>query len=149
MKRGTDIGTMQETLSKRYSAESFVLPRDLEKDMAMEKAESHLEKEEYDAAISAYTTALDLDSTESAAYCGRGNAYLGKGDNDKAVTDYSEAIRLDPKCSQAYFCRGLIHLSKGDSDKAIPDFTAVIRLEPKFAVAYAHRAEAYVNTAEF
>ena len=73
---------------------------------ACQKGESCLDKEDFDAAISAYTEAIRLDAKLAEGYGGRGFAYSKKGDLDKAIADYTEAIRLDPKDAEAYWRAG-------------------------------------------
>ena len=115
---------------------------------AYEKGKACLDKKDYDAAIVAFTRAIQLDPNNAKAYNRRGIAYEHKREHDKAIADYTEAIRLDPKYASAYYHRGVACGEKGDNDKAIADFTESIRLNPKDAKAYYDRGVAYWNKGE-
>ena len=63
------------------------------------------EKENYAAAIAAYTKAIKLDPKSAKAYSGRGRAYGDIDKPDKGIADLNEAIRLDPKSADAYIAQ--------------------------------------------
>ena len=69
---------------------------------AFERGKACLDKQDYDAAIIAFTEAIRLDPSNVLAYCNRGTAYWNKGEYDRMIVDDSEAIRLDPKFAAAY-----------------------------------------------
>ena len=102
---------------------------------AYESGVSCLGKNDYDAAITAFTEALRLDPKNIDAYYKRGMAYEVKGVYDNAITDFTEAIRLNPSFSLVYSERGNAFDGKGEHDKAIADYTEAIRLDPKDAVS--------------
>ena len=89
---------------------------------AYQKGMSSLGKQDFDAAVAAFTEAIRLNPDYAEAYCNRGFAYQNKGHLDKAIADFTEAIRLDPKDGNAYFCRGFAHRKKGEPAKALADF---------------------------
>ena len=95
---------------------------------AYQNGVSRLEKQQYDAAIAAFSEAIRLNPKYAVAYCNRGNAYGRKGENDEAVADYTTAIRLNPKDAIAYNKRGICFENKGEHEKAIADFTDSIQL---------------------
>jgi tetratricopeptide (TPR) repeat protein len=96
----------------------------------------HLNKQDYDRAISDFDQALQLDPKLARAYHNRGYTYANKRDYDRAISDYDQAIRLDPKDAFAYYDRGMAYFIKDDYDHAISNFEQAIRLDPKFAFVY-------------
>ena len=100
-------------------------------------------------AVSHWSEVIHSDSTDSAAYIGRGLAYRELRDYDKAIADYSEALRLDPKSVAAYLNRGSVWSNKREYDKAIADYTEAIRLDPKYAGAYSNRGAAWQTKGDY
>ncbi|MGO8691612.1 MAG: tetratricopeptide repeat protein, partial [Thermoguttaceae bacterium] len=74
---------------------------------AGQKGRSCLSRQDYDAAIAAFTEAIRLDPKKADAYYGRGVAYANQGQYDKEIADCTKAIRLDRKYVAAYYCRGV------------------------------------------
>ena len=111
---------------------------------AYQKGIASLEKQDYDAAVAAFTEAIRVNPKSADAFYKRGSAYARKGDSGKAVADYTEAIRLDPKYVAAYINRGAAYERNGAHDKAIPDYTEAIRLNPNDALPYCNRGAAYM-----
>jgi len=93
---------------------------------------------DFDAAISFFTAAIQLDPKSSEAYTSRGRAYEQKGDNDRAIADCDMAARLDPHDEAlvanrvaGYNNRGNYEKSHGDFDKALADYSKALELDPK------------------
>ena len=78
-------------------------------------------KKDWDAAIAAYTNAVQLAPKCAKAYYGRGRAYANKDDLDKAKADWNEAIRLDPKYADPHTSLGLMYGLKGNLEKALAE----------------------------
>jgi tetratricopeptide (TPR) repeat protein len=62
---------------------------------AAERAKAHLDRNEFDEAIAAYTEIIRQNPGDADAYYNRGDAYYGKGDMDRAAADWNEAVRLN------------------------------------------------------
>jgi len=75
------------------------------------------EKGQYDQAISAYTKALEIIPSYSAAYYNRGNAYSEKGQYDQAIADYTKALAVDPRFAAAYYDRGFSYFENANMTK--------------------------------
>ena len=95
--------------------------------IAMDRADTHLEAEEYQQAVEQYTAAIDLDPDADAAYVGRGNAYVDLADYEAAIESYDQALGLRPEDSEARRNRGLAYLGHGELRLAIEDFDTAIR----------------------
>jgi tetratricopeptide (TPR) repeat protein len=99
-------------------------------------------------AISAYTKAIELDSTYAVAYSNRGHLYYLNGNLDGAIADLDKALELSPRFASAYNRRGVVHNAKGERDKALADYNKAIELDPKLALGYSNRGNAYGNRGE-
>lgn len=91
---------------------------------AVALGDSLREKEDYTAAVAAYTKAIKLDPKCAKAYTGRGRAYANlDGNSDKAIADLNEAIRLNPKSVWAFEHRSEIFGRKGERTVRMPFVT--------------------------
>jgi Flp pilus assembly protein TadD len=81
----------------------------------------HLDYNEPDLAIEAFTQVIALKPTSVHARFGRGFAHAMRGDLDLAVTDYTEALRLDPRYVAAYQNRAVAYRQLGRLDEARQD----------------------------
>jgi tetratricopeptide (TPR) repeat protein len=97
---------------------------------------------DFDAAITAYTEALQIDSGFAYAYANRGTVYLDEGDDDDAIPDLSQAVRLDGSDSLAFGNLGKAFLHKKQYDEAIADFSQAISLGTEDPKVYLGRAMA-------
>ena len=105
-------------------------------------------QQEYEAAITHYTKAIELKPDFANAYNNLGNAYADKGKLDNAIRDYTTAIQLQPYLADAYNGRGSVYADKGELDNAIRDHTTAIQLRPNFAIAYYNRGCTYADKSE-
>ena len=90
-------------------------------------------------ALSAYDTAIRLQSDYAEVYNNRGNIKNGLGSHDAALDDYDVAIRLNPNFAETYSNRGSARFRLGKHDAALADLNKAIRLQPDFMNAYANR----------
>jgi tetratricopeptide (TPR) repeat protein len=88
-----------------------------------------LEKGDNDAAIAAFTKAIDAKEHTARLYydyVSRGLAYAKKGDNAEALKDLDEALKLKVDDADARFRRAAIRLQEKQYPGAIEDFTAYL-----------------------
>lgn len=98
-----------------------------------------LEEEDWERAITALTSAIELKPDNAFAYDCRGIAY-GKAERyDEAIADFSRAISIDPTLAGAYNNRGLSYYKQYRFDEAIADYTIAIHLSSDVAIFYANR----------
>ena len=95
-----------------------------------------------EAAMDAYTKAIELSPTYAVAYSNRGTAKHARGQPDAALADLDRAIELDPTLATAYNNRGVAKRSLGQHDAALADYDRAIELSPTYAGAYNNRGYA-------
>ena len=100
---------------------------------------AHFEKNDFEAAISDFTKAIDLKS-RNLEFCFyfRGMARYRLGRIDDAIGDLSKAIELKQH-PRFYDDRGNLLVQKADFEGALADLSRAIELEPKYAKAYGDR----------
>jgi tetratricopeptide (TPR) repeat protein len=79
------------------------------------------------------TRAIELGSTNPAAYNNRGNVRAENNDRDGAIADYTRAIQLKPDYARAYYNRAVTKQAKGDTAGAKADFNTAEKLDPDLA----------------
>ena len=106
----------------------------------------NFKNQNYNAAITDFKRAIELNPLDRKAYTGLGQAYFYQGNTkferkqyNAAITDYDEAIRINPEYDKAYYKRGNTKYALGDYKAAIDDYNAAIRINPEFADAYNNR----------
>jgi tetratricopeptide (TPR) repeat protein len=109
----------------------------------------HLQKGEYDLAISEFNKALEINPRDANAYYNRGLAYWHEGKFDQAILDYSKAIEINPGLAEAYINRGSAYSKKKQYDQAISDYDKALERNPNLEVAYNNRGLAYLNTKRY
>ena len=106
-------------------------------------------KRDYDRAIEALSTAIDLDPDYVGAINVRGVAHERKGEDDLAMADYNLAIQKRANFGFAYNNRGTIQLRRGALQSALDDFDLSIKYSPKFLLGWTNRARARTLTKDF
>src|SRR6266436_771391 len=86
-----------------------------------------------DGAIADFNRAIELGSTNPAAYNNRGNARAENKDLDGAIADYTRAIELKPDYARAYYNRAVTKEAKGDTTGAEADLKTAKKLDPELA----------------
>ncbi|RUR85113.1 tetratricopeptide repeat protein [Chlorogloeopsis fritschii PCC 9212] len=99
------------------------------------------EKGQYEAAITHYNEALQLNPNCAETYYKRGLARYQLGDYEGAIPDYTQAIVINPNYVKAYNQSGLARYQLGDYEGAIADYTQAIRINPNNAKVYINRAD--------
>jgi tetratricopeptide (TPR) repeat protein len=90
-------------------------------------------RKDYDAAITSYSKAIEIDSKYIPAYLKRAATNAATGEWDVVMTDVSAAALFDPKNPAVYDARGNYRrvLPDPDVDGAIADHKKAIELDPK------------------
>ena len=87
-------------------------------------------RDNLDAAIADYTTAIQLNPNHATALFNRGHARELRGDLAGAIADYSAALHADPRHVMACYNRGLVRQQQGDLAGAADDFAHALELTP-------------------
>ncbi|MCG2629135.1 caspase family protein [Bradyrhizobium sp. WYCCWR 13023] len=103
-------------------------------------AQALISKRDYDHAIEALTSAIELDPDNVGAINVRGIAHEHKGEDDLAMADYNLAIQKRPNFGYAYNNRGTIQLRRAALQSALDDFNLSIKYTPKFLLGWTNRA---------
>ena len=106
-------------------------------------------KRDYDHAIEALSSAIDLDPDYVGAINVRGVAHERKGEDDLAMADYNLAIQKRANFGFAYNNRGTIQLRRGAVQSALDDFDLSIKYSPKFLLGWTNRARVRTLTKDF
>jgi len=109
----------------------------------------YYKKQQYDLAITRYSTAVMLWPNYFKAYYNRAVTYYKNREYDLAIADYDQAIRLKKRYSAAYNNRGVVYRKIRKFDKAIVDFNQAIKLNSRYSKAFYNRAIAYYKKGEF
>ncbi|MBR0820514.1 caspase family protein [Bradyrhizobium liaoningense] len=99
-----------------------------------------INKRDYDRAIEALSSAIDLDPDNVGAVNLRGLSHERKGEDDLAMADYNLAIQKRSNFGYAYNNRGTIHLRHGALQSALDDFNLSIKYTPSFLLGWTNRA---------
>jgi len=98
---------------------------------------------DWERAINAFTSVIELEPENAAAYdrrgiaCGRAERY------GKAIADFNRAIELEPEYAGAYNNRGLSYYRQGLISEAIADYDMAIQMDPDIAMFHANRGLAH------
>ncbi|WP_426613664.1 caspase family protein [Bradyrhizobium sp. McL0616] len=99
-----------------------------------------ISKRDYDHAIEALTSAIEIDPDNVGAINVRGVAHEHKGEDELALADYNLAIQKRANFGFAYNNRGTIQLRRGALQSALDDFNLSIKYTPKFLLGWTNRA---------
>lgn len=76
-------------------------------------------------AITDYTAAIELDSSNASAFNNRGYAWRKLGDYKQAIADYTASLQLDPTNVKTFNNRAYSYAKSGAYDQAINDYSSV------------------------
>jgi tetratricopeptide (TPR) repeat protein len=99
----------------------------------------------YQEAIRAFATSIQLDATNARAYLNRGMAYERINNMQQAIADYSKAIELVPKDAKAYYIRGVLFWRLGKDMEALSDIRISAELGYRQAKDFLNRKSPPTN----
>ena len=106
----------------------------------VEKGLKLISKQQYDEAVKAFSTAIEIIPQDYQAYNYRGVARALKGDFDRAMADYNKALKIRPRYAEAYNNRGFARTQMGDLQQALNDYSRALEINPFFVDAYNNKA---------
>ena len=107
---------------------------------AVAKGDSLQNDEDFEAAVAAYSEAIQLNPNIAATYLGRGAAHKGRQQWDEAMADYKKAARLVHENREAYLALARVYYQLGKYRDAIIKYSVAIGLDPRDPEAYLDRA---------
>lgn len=113
------------------------------------QAFTYLRDGHLDAALKAFTQAIELEPNDAESRYGRGVAFLENGFPDTAIQDFRIAIAWGYDSADIYCQRGLAYAQMGVFLLAIADCTRAIRRDPGLADAYFYRGLSYLGDRKF
>jgi tetratricopeptide (TPR) repeat protein len=93
-----------------------------------------LDQEDYQKAITNFTSAIRLNARSADAYYNRGLAYLNLESYENAIDDYTKSIQYNP-AADAYNNRGLAYEYNGNYKLAADDYRTALRIQPGYELA--------------
>lgn len=99
-------------------------------------AAHHLDRAEWDAAISTSTAAIQRDPLRATAYVYRGIAYDQLGNPDAALQDFDRAWSLNPRSAEMFNAKGWLLYRQGYLTAAIDHYNIAIHLDPSLPQPY-------------
>lgn len=96
---------------------------------------------QYERAVEAGDSAINLDSKNAAAFGVRGAAHWNLENSAAAGADFERTLQLDPENPDAQFGRGAVHFRNGEFDRALERLDVAISLKPEFTAAFVYRGE--------
>ena len=93
----------------------------------------------YQEAIRAFASSIQLDPTNARTYLNRGMSYERINNMQQAIADYSKAIELVPKDAKAYYIRGALFWRLGKDMQALSDIGISAELGYRLAKDFLRR----------
>ena len=94
---------------------------------------------DYQEAIRAFASSIQLDPTNARTYLNRGMSYERINNMQQAIADYSKAIELVPKDAKAYYIRGVLFWRLGKDTEALDDIRISAELGYRQATDFLRR----------
>ncbi|KAK9794378.1 hypothetical protein WJX73_002477 [Symbiochloris irregularis] len=95
-----------------------------------EKGNTAFKAEQYGAAVQHYTSAIEVDRSNSVYYSNRAMAFLKLMQWESAEADCTRSLRLKPAVVKTLMRRGTARGAQGKLEEAISDYRHVLSLEP-------------------
>lgn len=104
---------------------------------------------DHQAAIEAFTKAIEMQGDFASDYFNRGYAYQELEAYGEAISDYTKAIELDPGNAAIHNNRGNTYAALGQYEEAIADYNKAIDLNSTDADIYCNRGSTYDDMDEY
>jgi tetratricopeptide (TPR) repeat protein len=104
----------------------------------------NLKSSRYEAAVAAFSKALQENPNLVKALNGRGFVRQRMGEHEQAVSDFTKALEIDPDYHLAFHNRGISRFYQARYDEAIGDFTRALELNSKMDLSFFNRGTAWL-----
>lgn len=123
----------------KYIAQSINL-----KDLLAERGNAYTNAGLYKKAISDYSAAIAIDSTDSYILSKRANAHRFAKDYQNAILDLTKSMEIEPKENWNYYMRGWIYDEMlKDTLKGLNDYNTAIAIDENYSYSYLMRARMF------
>jgi tetratricopeptide (TPR) repeat protein len=110
-----------------------------------DKADAHLELDQFSIALQSYKKALELDVQNELAWYGAGTVYYYLQMYDSSRFYLSRAININPMDPDFYYQRAMARNLSGDALGALKDLNFCIELDTMHLEAFLERGRIYLN----
>ncbi|HSS20372.1 MAG TPA: caspase family protein [Pyrinomonadaceae bacterium] len=110
---------------------------------------AHLNRGEFDAALTDINRTIELSPAFAQAYAVRAGIHHLKNDLNAAIVDSNKAIELHLNHEAPYLVRGASYNVQGNYDQALADFNQAIQINPQSGPAYSGRGVSYNGKGEY
>jgi tetratricopeptide (TPR) repeat protein len=103
---------------------------------AQRRGDEQLDRKAYEEAQTEYSTAIEQDEKNAAAFAGRATARMRRGDLEGAQTDLDAALQWQPENVKWLTSRGQVLARRGQFDAALKDLGRATQLAPDDVAAW-------------
>lgn len=115
----------------------------------LRKGEEHVINNQFERALSEYTSALRLEPKNIDAHLGRAAILLRLDKKEDAYEETKIILTLDPQNTMAHYMKGTIFMLLGDEKSALIEYREVIKLDPANSDAYKHITLLYISQRDY
>lgn len=102
-----------------------------------------------DAAVAAFSEALQQEKTETKALLERSQVYELQGKSEQALADLNRLLEIKGDHAEAYYRRGMLWSEQGERDKAVDDFSQAVKADPELVMAWIKQGVLLHETHQF
>jgi tetratricopeptide (TPR) repeat protein len=95
----------------------------------------HAARQTFDAAVSMYSTRVDIQPNDAGAHQDLGDTYARLGRDEEALAEFSVALLIDPERAAAHAAIAQVHLRTGQYTDAVDAAQRALALDPAHAQA--------------
>ena len=105
--------------------------------------------EDFEKALEAYETAIEVNPGFAPGYLGRARALLALNSKEDVQEDLDKAIELDPFLAEAYLDRAIYWLQNEDPEASLEDLASFEELQPESPLLFLYRAQANLELGDY
>jgi len=114
----------------------------------LKAGDKYRQQKKWQAAVQAYTKAIELDPGDFRSYERCGRVYFELGDYHQTIHNLTCAINLKPNRYLLYDLRGRAYSMLGNQEAVVSDFVKATELHPGHNV-YLHKALAFIELGDY
>lgn len=114
-------------------------------DSKLREAQELSDKGRLDEAISLYNEVLNVETKNTEAYYGIGNAYYDKGQINEAIKAYKSLLKASPDNAEAHLSLGVSYARIDKLDEAVAEFNKALTINADMAEAHIGLSAVYLK----